>query len=198
MKEIVKLILRTVYSYFYNGFAIFRMKHYGHGIFIGRGLEVEYPRGISIADRTRLGRNCRLACYPDENGVYGRIVIQPCWLGNNISILSSNEVLIKSGALLASNISMVSYNHGMNPEAGCPYGGQPLEGSPIIIGKKTWIGEGCIISSGVEIGDWSIVGAGSVVTKSIPPYSIAVGNPAKVIKKYSFEKHKWVNSLNNE
>ncbi|MDD5130138.1 MAG: DapH/DapD/GlmU-related protein [Candidatus Omnitrophica bacterium] len=55
-------------------------------------------------------------------------------------------------------------------------------GRPVIIGRFCWLGAGVIVLPGVEIGDFSIIGAGSVVTKDIPAYSIAVGNPARVIK----------------
>lgn len=48
------------------------------------------------------------------------------------------------------------------------------------------------ITSGVTIGRHAVVGAGSVVTKDIPPYSMAVGNPAKVIKKFDFSSGKWI------
>ncbi|MED0654831.1 CatB-related O-acetyltransferase [Anoxybacillus geothermalis] len=51
-----------------------------------------------------------------------------------------------------------------------------------IIGNDVWIGAGAIVMSGVSIGDGAIIGAGSIVTKDVPPYAIAVGNPAKVIK----------------
>lgn len=54
---------------------------------------------------------------------------------------------------------------------------------PITIGDNVWIGGGAIVLPGVTIGDNSVVGAGSVVTKSIPAYSVAAGNPCKVIRK---------------
>lgn len=54
--------------------------------------------------------------------------------------------------------------------------------APIEVGNDVWIGHGAIILSGVSIGSGSIVGAGAVVTKSVPPYSVVVGNPAKVLK----------------
>ncbi|PSB09569.1 hypothetical protein C7B62_12775 [Pleurocapsa sp. CCALA 161] len=53
----------------------------------------------------------------------------------------------------------------------------------INIGNGVWIGDNVTILPGVEIANGAVIGAGSIVTKSIPPYSIAVGNPAKVIKK---------------
>jgi virginiamycin A acetyltransferase len=54
---------------------------------------------------------------------------------------------------------------------------------PVTIGNNVWIGDNVIILSGVTIGDGAVIGAGSIVTKDAPPFSIAVGNPAKVIKK---------------
>ncbi|MFT5815737.1 MAG: maltose O-acetyltransferase [Psychroserpens sp.] len=54
--------------------------------------------------------------------------------------------------------------------------------APITICKGVWLGSGSIVLGGVIVGDHSVVGAGSVVTKSIPPYSVAVGNPAKVVR----------------
>jgi virginiamycin A acetyltransferase len=53
----------------------------------------------------------------------------------------------------------------------------------IVIGNNVWIGDNVIILSGVKAGDGAVIGAGSVVTKDVPPYAVAVGNPAKVIKK---------------
>ena len=62
---------------------------------------------------------------------------------------------------------------------------------PLVPGTFYWIGEKVCIMSGVKIGRKCIIGGGSVVTKSIPDYSIAVGNPAHVIKQYNFKKHIW-------
>ena len=61
----------------------------------------------------------------------------------------------------------------------------------VIIEDESWIGINSCILSGVRIGRHSIIGANSVVTKDIPPYSLAVGNPAKVIRKYDFNTKKW-------
>ncbi|MBP3517003.1 MAG: sugar O-acetyltransferase [Parabacteroides sp.] len=55
--------------------------------------------------------------------------------------------------------------------------------APVNIGKNVWIGGGSIILPGVSIGDGTTIGAGSVVTRDIPPHSIAVGNPCRVIKE---------------
>ncbi len=57
--------------------------------------------------------------------------------------------------------------------------------APVKIGNYCWIGGGSIILPGIEIGDGCVIGAGSVVTHNIPPHSVAVGNPCRVIKKLS-------------
>jgi acetyltransferase-like isoleucine patch superfamily enzyme len=72
-------------------------------------------------------------------------------------------------------------NHETDPEK--PLQEQGWVKQPVTIGKEVWIGMGVMILPGVTIGDGAIVGAGSVVAKDIPPWTIAVGNPCKVIKQ---------------
>ena len=84
---------------------------------------------------------------------------------------------IGDGFLIGHNTTIATLNHDFNPSKR-----QNLTPSPVKIGKNVWIGSDCTILPGVEIGDGAIIGAGSVVTKSIPQNTIAVGNPARVIK----------------
>ena len=85
---------------------------------------------------------------------------------------------IGDGSLIGHNTTIATLNHDFNPLKR-----QNLTPSPVKIGKNVWIGSDCTILPGVEIGDGAIIGAGSVVTKSIPANTIAVGNPARVIKE---------------
>ena len=62
----------------------------------------------------------------------------------------------------------------------------------MVIGRESHIGANSVVVAGVEIGERCQIGAGSVVTKDIPAYSVAVGNPARVIKRYDPEKQTWV------
>ena len=84
---------------------------------------------------------------------------------------------IGDGSLIGHNTTIATLNHDFNPSKR-----QNLTPSPVKIGNNVWIGSDCTILPGVEIGDGAIIGAGSVVTKSIPANTIAVGNPAKIIK----------------
>ena len=84
---------------------------------------------------------------------------------------------IGDGSLIGHNTTIATLNHDFNPAKR-----QNLIPRPVKIGKNVWIGSDCTILPGVEIGDGAIIGAGSVVTKSIPANTIAVGNPARVVK----------------
>jgi acetyltransferase-like isoleucine patch superfamily enzyme len=68
---------------------------------------------------------------------------------------------------------------------------QPLKHMPVTIEDEVWLGENVCVLPGVTIGKHSVIGANSVVTKSIPPYSVAVGSPAKVIKKFNHDTQQW-------
>ena len=87
-------------------------------------------------------------------------------------------IYIGDKSLIGHNTVIATINHEINPEIR-----RDLIPKRVNIGKNVWIGSGSIILPGVSIGDNAIIGAGSVVTRNIPENSIAVGNPAKVIKK---------------
>ncbi|MFH1716903.1 MAG: acyltransferase [Planctomycetota bacterium] len=63
---------------------------------------------------------------------------------------------------------------------------------PVVIGRNVWIGSNTVILPGVKIGDNSVIGAGSTVVKDIPPYTVAVGKPAKIIKQYDSQAGQWL------
>lgn len=126
-------------------------------------------------------------------GVYkpSCIIGNNCSIGNRFSILTADKVLIEDNNLIASDVIIAAENHGINLEEADSYASIKLNSKPVTIKDGCWIGEKVIILPGVTIGRRSIIGAGSVVTKSVPEYSIAVGNPAKVIKRYNMDNHQW-------
>ncbi len=88
-----------------------------------------------------------------------------------------NGIEIGAGTIWSYNCSFISSNHSYSDLK------KHIKVDKISIGENVWLGSNCVVLPSVKIGDYSIIGAGSVVTKNIPPYSIAVGNPAKVIAK---------------
>ena len=115
-------------------------------------------------------------------------------IGNNTIIGLGNVVIgpvdIGNGVMLAQNIVVSGLNHGYEVIDISP-SKQPISTKKITIEDDVWIGANSIITAGVTVGKHAVIGAGSVVVKDIPPYSIAVGNPARVIKTYNFETNIW-------
>lgn len=117
---------------------------------------------VLIGDRTIVGM--------------GNTVIGPVTIGNDV--------------MFAQNIVVSGMNHGYE-DIHLPPSKQKDICKQITIADEVWIGANSVITAGVNIGKHSIIGAGSVVTKDIPAYCIAVGNPAKVIKRYNAETSLW-------
>ena len=105
----------------------------------------------------------------------------------NCVIWASPKSRIVIGALtgIGPGTMMFSSNHTFVP--GLPYHKQPWREADIIIGNDVWVGAGSVIVAGVTIGDGSVVAAGSVVTRDVPPMSVAAGVPAKVIASRSIK-----------
>ena len=152
-----------------------------------------HPELVTIGDGTQILADSRIQLYPELVDKKPQLQIgNGCFFGYRLCILVGADISIGNKVLMASDITIVSENHSVNPEAELPYMKQKLRVAPVTIGDNCWIGDKVIILPGVNVGEGCVVGAGAIVTKDIPPYSIAVGNPARVIKRYNFDMHKWV------
>ncbi len=96
----------------------------------------------------------------------------------------AKQIVIGDDTLLASNVQIYdNINHPIEPDRRLHKESITLdEAAPVTIGRNVWLATGCIIMKGVTIGDGSVVGAGSVVTRDVPPNALAAGNPARVVR----------------
>ena len=120
--------------------------------------------------------------------------VGPVIIGDRTKIGLSNTIIgpvtIGNDIRLAQNITLSGLNHNYT-DVNLPIHVQGVSTAPIVIEDETWIGANVVVLAGVTIGKHCIVAAGSVVTKDVPPYSVAVGNPARVLKKYNPETNNW-------
>ena len=181
-----------------TGFDTACFKSFGTNSHISDPLSILHPEYMKIGKDTNIMLNARLECWPSYAGVKQnpRLVIgDRTQLGLHFTAICTDDLHIGDDVLIAASVFISTENHGMNPESEKSYQRQPLISAPVRIGNGCWIGERAVILPGVTIGEKSIIGANSVVTKDIPPYSIAAGMPAKVIKTWDFEQHCWVKKV---
>ncbi len=103
----------------------------------------------------------------------------------NLTAVDDTHIYVGDNTMIAPNVILASAAHPLDPEErrkGYQYN------QPVHIGKNCWLGAGVIVVPGVSIGDDTVIGAGSVVTKDIPSGVVAVGNPCRVIKEIKREE----------
>ncbi len=152
---------------------------------------------IDFGTNLSIGRGCRIDAF--NNGCNK----QSLKFGENVQlndynhIVAMDSVSIGDNVLMASHIFISDNSHGSykgdendsNPEI--PPMRRDYQTAPIVIGNNCWICEDVMIMPGTFIGKGCVIGAHSIVRGRIPDYSIAVGNPAKVVKKYNFNTKRW-------
>jgi acetyltransferase-like isoleucine patch superfamily enzyme len=106
----------------------------------------------------------------------GNVIIGPVLIGNNI--------------IIAQHVVISGLNHEYE-SIELPVSKQPVNKKQIVIDDDCWIGANAVITSGIRIGKHCVIAAGSIVTKDVPSFSIAAGNPARIIKRYNFESKEW-------
>lgn len=137
----------------------------------------EKDRGIVLGDRVVIRENTILTA------TRGTIVLDDnAWVGPNCLFYGNGGLVIGKKVLIAGHTVIATINHNFD-RLDVPIYDQGTTFEPVTICDGAWVGLNTSIMPGVTIGEGAVVGAGSVVTKNIPPYCIAVGNPARVVKK---------------
>ena len=168
-----------------------KFKAYRFKSIIFRPLEIEGKNFISIGKSVIIRKNASIFALHSNGNPEPEIVIDDfCSLGVSNHIAAVRKVVFGKYVLTANNVYISDNNHAYE-DIDTPIMRQPIKfRSEVTIGDGTWIGENvCII--GATIGKNSVIGANSVVTGSIPDYSVAAGNPARIIKQYNREKSRW-------
>lgn len=166
-----------------------RLANIGKNSQIGQNFSIINPDGISIGDNFSGGCDIALWSWNAVNikGDDCKLIIK-----NNVSITdrciisAANRIEIGNGCLLGRDTFITDNSHGENISINelniSPHERNIFSKGTVIIGDNVWTGKNVCIMPNVKIGNGAIIGANSVVTHNIPPYSVAVGSPAKVIK----------------
>lgn len=184
---LIRLFRDKLFTYlYYPNARIIRLPFYIRG-----------KKGIRGAKSLTTGINLRIDIISRKNFTPILQIGDNVQFNDYVHIAVAKGIYIGDNTLIASKVFISDHNHGnyadenqSNPII------SPIErelfSKEVNIGRNVWIGEFVSILPGVTIGDGSIIGSMSVVTKNIPAFSIAVGSPAKVIKVYDQATNKWV------
>lgn len=162
---------------------------------IGRIIFCRNPQYITIDGNVRIKEFSRIECFDKWNGKKLTPVFH---IGKNVIIQDfftafvTCELSIGDYCIFAKNVTIVTENHGTNPESTDPYYIQDLKSENIIIGNNCWIGVNVIILPGTIIGDNCVIAANSVVKGNYPNNSMIGGIPSRILRSYSFDDHKWM------
>lgn len=188
---------RGLQEFLYLSFCYIRTKTlYPKARLIRFPFDIRGKQGINLGKNLTTGRGCRLESF-SKNKTCSLIFGDNVQINDYVHINALEKVVIGNNVLIASKVFITDLEHGSykgdmedsNPESRVVE--RTLSSRSVQIEDNVWIGELVSVLPGVTIGCNSIIGANSVVTKSIPKNCIAVGNPAKVIKKFNYNTNNW-------
>ena len=145
---------------------------------------IEAPRNhrtIKLERDVALDRGVVLLVIGKPNEEFKITIGRQTYINRHTMIDASESVQIGADCMIGPFCYITDHDHTAD-ETGCP-GGGALKSTPTRIEPRCWLGAHVTVLKGVTIGEGTVVGAGSVVTKSLPPRVVAVGNPARVIRE---------------
>ncbi len=182
-----------------------RFKKCGKRFLLGKNVEIDYPKYLSIGNYVSIADNSYISCL-SQNGVIledkvrlnrgvwlqvtsvlsdrgsGISIGENSYIGPNCILGAAGGIKIGRDVTIGAYVDILAENHRFD-DNNIAINLQGVTRKGIIIGDDCWIGNKVIIVDGVRIGKGSVIGAGSVVTRDVPENSIAVGNPARVIRE---------------
>lgn len=155
-----------------------RLREMGTGTVIEDGVRIFHPENVALAENGFIGHMAVL------DGYYkGHITIgKGSWVGSFSFLHGAGGLDIGDAVGIGPRVTLLTSEHNLEDRV-IPVLHGKLLFQPVTIGDGADIGAGSVVLPGVSIGEGAVVGAGAVVTRDIPAYSIAAGNPARVLRK---------------
>jgi acetyltransferase-like isoleucine patch superfamily enzyme len=142
------------------------------------------PHGIHIGDNVFVMHHTELHVYNfrdlPQSGIW---IGDNCFIGEFTIVRGQGGVRLGDSVLVAPGAKILAVNHRFG-DLTRPVMAQGIDARGIVVEDGAWIGGGAIVLDGVRIGRGAVVGAGAVVTRDVPPFGVAVGSPARVVKRY--------------
>lgn len=190
--NIIRYLRFLLSLFWFRVFYKHKFLFFGKRVVIDCPLKIQGVSSISLGNRVTLNYRTWIEAAVQNNNEKCELSIgEHTTIGNFNHIFAINKISIGKNVLTADKVYISDNSHSYD-DVNMPIKDQPVKFiGEVIIGDNSWIGENVCIM-GVKIGRNCVIGANSVVTKDIPDYCIAVGIPAKVIKKFDFLTGAWI------
>jgi acetyltransferase-like isoleucine patch superfamily enzyme len=182
-------------SFFYlklkNSVKLYFCKNISSKIFLGPDVQIFGLDNILIKENCTIGENTLITVNDRTNQDIQLTISSNVYLGRDSFISVGKSIFISDYCIFGENCSLISAGKIFdNPLIPYALSGNSLD-KKIVIGVNCWFGNDVSVVGNVKIGHGCIVGANTLITKDVAPFSMVVGNPAKIIKTYNFETKKW-------
>lgn len=177
-----------------------KMARFGKSSYIDGPRWVVNPAAIEIGDRVSIWHHARIEaiCSTRNSGVTRLTIGDGTAIQPYVHIGAAHQVTLGKNVLIASGVYITDHDHDLSDPMDPPATNSKLITAPVHIGDFTWLGEKVMVLKGVTIGERCVIGAGAVVTRDIPPMSIAVGSPAKIIRRFDQQNGAWCSHTDTE
>jgi acetyltransferase-like isoleucine patch superfamily enzyme len=166
---------------------------YGKDVYIEPGVIINRPRYVHIGDHVRIKQNTNINVHPRGEESKDGIL----FIGKNVHITQGVIISAFHRIVIEDDVGIAPYcciidNSRKAVDIDRPLQEQDLVTGPVHIGAGSWLAYNVCVLPNVTIGRRCVIGALSVVNSDIPDFSIAVGSPARVVKRYDLEKKQWL------
>jgi acetyltransferase-like isoleucine patch superfamily enzyme len=169
-----------------------RLAEFGRLSWIAAPAWVTGHRSISIGSRVSIWRYSRIEAFNHVPGTVRLRIGDGTVIHPFVHIGAAKSVEIGRGVLFASHVYVTDHDHDISDPNEPPISNGRTLVAPVRICDYVWLGERVSVLKGVTIGERSVIGAGAIVTRDVPAYSIAVGAPARVVRRWDHDRRSWV------
>jgi acetyltransferase-like isoleucine patch superfamily enzyme len=175
-----------------GGGRAFRKRNVGRNSYVDPSVQIFGWEHVTVGENASLSEGSWLNASAREGGNDRIVIGNFCHIGRRNFFSTGGLIHIKDFGLTGLDCHFLGCGHNIESPM-IPYSASGLSaGAPIEVGVNCWLTTSVTVLEGVQIGFGSVIGARSVVTECVPPFSIAIGNPCNVVKRFDFRGNRWI------
>jgi len=192
-QEVFGPVLNFIFN-LYTKLVTREFKNVGENCSIRPVLNTTNPRNISLGNDVSLGIFCWIDTNTSLKQTPSLVIGNRVHIGAYSMIIAADEIQVGDNVLMSERVIILDHIHDYTNIQKAVIDQPIVSKGKIVIENDCFIGANAVIMGNVHIGKHAVIGANSVITKNVPAYSVVVGVPGRLIKKYDFKKKKWLSA----